>query len=412
MDDKTKEKVDGAIEEAVAEVKKEETKSEDLKKMVEDEVKKQIPAKIAFGGNKIENLGDPKFSWARLIKAVAAKDWSNAGFEEEVCKAYPQSGLYNTTNVGDVLVPPEYSKDIINLLNAKAVVRAAGARVLDVNTDTFYIPKQTVGATTAWIGENTSLTADATTNYAQVEISNKKAYSLVGISNELLNDSSPAVEQLVREDLVTQLALLEDKSMLHSQSNAPVGLLYTHASGYANFEGSTAGTSCWIKTNYLYSGQAMGASAVAGGAAPTFDNIMDAQYLVQAQNSSVTAWVMHPRSMNSLRKIQSTATGEYVFHEGDLSKGTPATLLGIPIYYTTQIGITYDDATNSGAASLSYIIGGDWKELMIGQRQGILLKASDQVGFQYDATWIRATLRVGWAPRHEQSFVAILDVAA
>ena len=58
----------------------------------------------------------------------------------------------------------------------------------------------TAGATTHWgpTTEGTALTGDATTAFSQVTITAKKLYCLVGIANELLNSSSPAVESIVR----------------------------------------------------------------------------------------------------------------------------------------------------------------------------------------------------------------------
>ena len=133
-------------------------------------------------------------------------------------------------------------------------------------------------------------------------------------------------------------------------------------------------------------------------------------YKVEANNSKVTGFLMHPRSKNTLRKIQD-ANGQYIYTIHPEQK-VPDSLYGLPVHLTTQIGITYDDATNSGAANLSYVLAGDWSEFLIGQRQSIQLAVSDHVGFYSDTTWIRATMWEGWALKHEPAFVCILDVAA
>lgn len=403
MDKELKEKVDATIKDAITEAKAENEKVESV-----------VKRSIAFAPPQIiHSRGDKEtFSYCRLIKAMATNDWSGAGFEKEaIQKAFPSAGIYgptSSTTVGGYLIPPEYSMELIDLLSAQAVVRRAGASVYPMERDTLYIPSMTTGATTTWgpTTQGTALTPDATTAFGQTTITAKKLYCFVGISNELLADSSPAVETIVRRDIVRELALAEDLAFLMAQTNAPVGLLYTHANGYATYGN---GTTALLQTNYRYAG-GNAQTAVAGGGTITYDDIMDAMYQVESQNAKVSGFIMHPRTKNTLRKIQD-ANGQYIYAIHPEQK-VPDTLYGLPVHLTTQVAITLDDGTNSAVANLSYVLLGDWSEFIIGQKQGVEIAISEHVGFYSDTTWIRATLREGIGVKHEKAFGCILDVAA
>ncbi len=421
MEKELKDTIDTAIKDAVTEDKvSKDAERSNLKKELLEEIRKEIKPSVAFAPPAFihrDTTDDKKFSYVRLIKAMASGDWSHAKLEKESIEktagTFPEAGIYGpaaSTTAGGYLIPPTYSTELIDILTTEAVVRKAGATVYPMQGDVMYIPKMTAGATTHWgpTTEGTALTGDTTTAFSQVTITAKKLYCMVGIANELLNSSSPAVETIVRKDIMRQMALAEDLAMMHVVSGAPLGLMYTHANGQATFGNGTS-TALLAGTNYLYAGN-NGTTAVAGGGAITYDDIMDAMYKVEAQNSKVTGWLTHPRAKNTLRKIQD-ANGQYIYAIHP-EMAIPDSLYGLPVNKTTQIGITYDDATNSGVANLSYILGGDWSEFCIGQHESLQLAVSEHVGFYSDTTWLRATMWEGWALKHEPAFVCILDVAA
>jgi len=406
MDDKFKKELDAAIDAAVKEAKEDNEK-----------VEKVVKRSIAWAPPHVihHREGTESFSYCRLIKAMATSDWSDAGFEKEAIQktagTFPEAGLYgpdSTTTAGGYLIPPEYSRELIDLLAAKAVVRQAGARVYPMASSIMYIPSLTAGATVSWgpSTEGTALTGDATTAVGQVTLTAKDAYCFVGISNQLLNDSSPAVETIVRSDIVRELALAEDKAFLvGGAATMPTGLLDNWSQDYAKVNV----TNSLIKTNYLYAG-GNGTTAASGGGVITYDDIMDAMYEVELYNAKVSGFIMHPRTKNSLRKIQD-ANGQYIYAIHPEQK-VPDTLYGLPVYLTTQVTIDEDDNNNSGVSNLSWVLLGDWSEYIIGQRQDIELAVSEHVGFYSNTTWIRANMRVAGNVKHEKAFCAILDVAA
>lgn len=440
IDEKTKEVIDASIKEAVSDVKKEQdalkekqeketadklavekATKEAVEKQVKDAIEKEIKPSFAYQPPRFNfHKGaedDSKFSYVKLIKAMASGDWSRASVEksaiEKTAGTFPEAGIYgpaSSTTAGGYMIPPTYSRELIDILTTQSVVRKAGATVYPMDGDIMYLPKMTAGATTHWgpTTEGTALTGDTTTAFTQVTITAKKLYCLVGVANQLLRSSSPAVESIVRNDIMRQIALAEDLAMLYVQSGAPLGLMYTHSNGYATYGNGTT-TALLAGTNYLYAG-GNGTTPVVGGGKPTFDDVLDSMYKVQASNSKVTGFIAHPRTKNTLRKIQGT-DGQYIYTVPTDSK-IPDNMYGLPVHLTTQVGITFDDATNSGVANLSYMLCGDWSEFVIGQHESLELAVSEHAGFYSDTTWLRATLWEGWALKHEPAFCAVLDIAA
>ena len=114
---------------------------------------------------------------------------------------------------GGAIVPDEYMAELIELLRAQAVVRQLGATTVNMASGSMTIPKQTGASTAQYIGENTNIPASQPT-FGQIQLSAKKLAALVPISNDLLRDSSPSADQIVRDDLVAVMALREDLAFI------------------------------------------------------------------------------------------------------------------------------------------------------------------------------------------------------
>jgi len=284
-------------------------------------------------------------------------------------------------SAGGYIVPVEQGRTLIEMLRARAVVRRAGARVMPMASDTLEIPKQTGGAVAYWVAENAQIPA-SDQSFGQVTLTAKKLAAMTKMSSELFEDSDPAVEQIVMADLARVLALEEDLKYLRGDGsgNTPTGV--------ANISG--------VHTMTL-------------GAAPTFDDLADAVYRLNAANAPEEgrAWIMHPREYNTLRKIKQGTNVENAYVWSDPANGEPAQIWGYPVYLTTQIPINLGEGSNR-----SEIYFGAWGEALIGQRKTLELRASDVAGdaFEYDQVFIRAIMRVDFNVRHEESFVVITDV--
>ena len=322
-------------------------------------------------------------SIAKYIRGGLRGAWGDAEGEKKAFISVNKVMTEGTGTAGGFLVAPEFSTEMIEMLRATSVVRGLGPRIYDLKGDTLNITRQT-GATTAyWVGEVAAKTpSDAT--LGQLKLVLKEVCGLTEISNNLLEDASPAADTLIKNDLVKQLQLAEDLAYLQGTGGVqPLGIRWDPA---------TPGTT-------------LGAG---NGATITADDALDAMYAVEAANGKYTAWVMHPRTKNTLRKLKD-ANGQYIYTMGSIVDKVPDSLFGIPVVLTTQIPITLTYGTS--AAVCSYVVLADWGEYCIGQKAGATIKvaASDVAGdaFEHDETWVRATLRVDGAMRQPAAFFMV-----
>jgi len=327
---------------------------------------------------------DKKFSIAKYIRGARDGNWREADYEkarfEEVNKQ-----LSGATGVGGgFLAIPEYSAELIELLRAQAVVRSTGARSYPMNGNTLYFNRITGSSTGYWVAEG-ALKTSSHGSFGQASLVLKEVAGLVLVTNDLLEDASPSVDAIIKQDLVAQLSLAEDLAFIQGTGGAqPLGVYNDPL----------------IPTVTLGGGN---------GAVPTFDDLMNAMYAIEAANASYTGWLIHPRTKNTLRQLKD-GNGQYLYHLGDLSKAEPDRLLGLPVFKSTQIPITLTFGLS--AATCSYIILGDWREFAIGEKAGagIVLDVSKERYFELDQTAIRAVRRVDCMVRQPNAFYIIRGV--
>ena len=289
-------------------------------------------------------------------------------------------------HAGGYLVPMERSNQMIALLRARTAVRAAGATVVPMASDSLMIPRQTGGATAYWVGENQQI-QDSDQTFGQVELHAKKLAALTMLSSELYADSDPAIEAIVQADLARVLALEEDIQYLRGTGigNTPTGL-----ENIAGVGGTTLGQA-------------------GAGATPTFDDFADADYALDAANvpTEGRAIIAHPRLKNTFRKVVDLQ-GRYIWSD-PATPGDPPTVWGIPLFFTTAIPINLNIG---GTATHTNVYYGAWGEALIGQRKTLELRASDVAGnaFEFDQVFIRAIMRVDFNVRHAEAFYVMRGV--
>jgi HK97 family phage major capsid protein len=367
------------------------TLSVQLDKLVQESVAKALrellpaePRGGALAGKRVNlNLSrdDRPLTLGRWIKAVAERRYDVLEREHQRIKAEHKALGIDPDTAGGYLVPVEQSNQVIELLRADSVVLPL-CRQLPLNRPTLTIPTQTGGATAYWVGENSTITASEPT-FGQITLIAKKLGILVKLSNELLEDSDPAIDALIREDIARVAALEIDRVILEGSGlgGEPRGILYS------------------------------GATTTPLNAKPTYAALSAAVYRVEAENVMPEprwAWVFNPREKATLRQLEDTA-GNLIFAgpgpaQQALGGAPPSTLLDYPWYTTTQIAI---DGTNE-----TRMYFGQWNDVIVGMRKSLEIMASNQAGtaFADDQTWIRAILRMDVALRHPESIEVLTDV--
>ncbi len=180
---------------------------------------------------------------AQMILAVAAGKQQN---RDAIAIASERHGENSLTaralqasigSTGGYLIPTELSSELIDLLRPRTAVRRMVPlrRQISIPRGNLSINRQNAGANVGYMGEGQS-TAYTQESVGQITLQAKKVKAIVPISNDLIRSAEKVAEMMVRDDLVKQLAVLEDQNFLRGAgvSWGPKGLKYlasntTHA---------------------------------------------------------------------------------------------------------------------------------------------------------------------------------------
>jgi len=142
-----------------------------------------------------------------------------------------QRTLFSTgsfASAGALVETGPQGQSMIDLYRNKMHVVAMGARVLSGLQGTLAIPRQTGGATVAWLAEDATITASNQT-VGQLTLTPHRLAAATAFSTQLLSQSSTDIENFVRGDLMTVLAVEKDRACLlgSGSSGEPLGIYNT-----------------------------------------------------------------------------------------------------------------------------------------------------------------------------------------
>jgi HK97 family phage major capsid protein/HK97 family phage prohead protease len=135
-----------------------------------------------------------------------------------------------TTAAGGATVATNLlANEFIDVLRNQVSVMQAGARMLPGLQGNVSIPKKTAGSTGAWISTEGGASTESDPTFASVTLAPKNIGAFTDMTRQLILQSTPAIEALVRDDLTQALALAIDKGALEgtASSGQPRGLLNT-----------------------------------------------------------------------------------------------------------------------------------------------------------------------------------------
>lgn len=146
------------------------------------------------------------------------------------------AGPIASTGSGAKLIGTEHlSGSFIDILsNASAVL--PHVTTLTGLTGNVVIPTQEGGATGYWLGEDTDTTLSEVT-FGERALNNRTCGALVEITRKMLQQGTPDVEMLVRNDLARALGLTIDKAALYGTgaNGQPTGLINITGVNAVNF---------------------------------------------------------------------------------------------------------------------------------------------------------------------------------
>jgi HK97 family phage major capsid protein len=262
--------------------------------------------------------------------------------------------------------PGELSSTFFDRLRAASVVLSTGIRTLTIESDSVTYPALTGDAAPAWTAEAATI-PPSDPAFNSVVATPRKLAALTQVSNEVLDDSDPALARVLNDHLIKVLGLRLDAGLIEGSGTPP------EPTGLKNVTAKQS----------LVAG--------ANGLAPTFDVFADAIALLEAVNVSRERMriVVHPRNLATLRKAKASTAGTYLW--GDPANAEPATVFGVPVVSTPQLAVTETQGTSGAVTNSAYVY--DVENVVYVQRAGIEVEIDRSRLFNSDQSEFRAKLR-------------------
>jgi HK97 family phage major capsid protein len=140
---------------------------------------------------------------------------------------------------GNLVATNLLGSSMIELLRNRQVLTTMGARQLGGLVGDVAIPRVTGGATAYWLAETAEVT-ESTPQLGQLALTPHRLAALTKFSKQLLAQSSVDVEALVRDDIVTVLAIAKDLAAINGSGSGgqPTGIINTSNIGTVTFGGA------------------------------------------------------------------------------------------------------------------------------------------------------------------------------
>lgn len=242
---------------------------------------------------------------------------------------------------GGYTVTPEVEANIDRLLSQVSPVRQI-ATVRQISTSEYKKPMNLGGATSGWVGEQSSRPQTNTPTLDMLSFPAMELYAMPAATQAILDDSAINMEQWLADEVQIVFAEQEGAAFVTGNGvNKPMGFAAAEVTKVANASWA------WGKIGYVLTGQSGGFAADPDGG----NAIIDLVYAVKSAYRSSARFVMNRLTQAAVRKLQDS-NGQYIWQPG-LIAGQPATLLSYPI---TEA----EDMTDIAADSYS-IAFGDFK---------------------------------------------------
>jgi HK97 family phage major capsid protein/HK97 family phage prohead protease len=262
----------------------------------------------------------------------------------------PQDVLRRDLNVGAAtaggnLVATELDAgSFIDLLRNASALDQAGATVLTGLTGNVAIPRQSGAGTAYWVAESGAPT-ESQQSVDQVSLTPKTVAAFTDYSRRLMLQSSIDVENMVRTDLATVLALKIDLAGLYGtgSNSEPLGLKLTTGVGTEDF---AAATPTFAEVVALESDVAT-ANALLGSPVYLMNAAMRGGLKTKAKDAGSGLFVMEGDLVNGYRGVLSNQVAS-----GDLWFGNFADLI---IGYFSGLDLMVDPYTHSTSGTVRVV---------------------------------------------------------
>lgn len=240
---------------------------------------------------------------------------------------------------GSAVVRDDAPLPMLSYLTNALVTRQLGARYLTSLRGPLPIEEITQGAVSTWKGEIEEL-QKSNIKFGGGEMNPHRLGTFAVVSNQFLTQTSPAIEAMIRQELMQSVAREVDRAAIvgSGTGNEPTGILNTAGIG-----------AVVLGTN---------------GAVPTYENIVALEAQVDTQNAlqGSLAYLINAATKARLKTTKLDAgSGMYLMPNSNELNG----------YRVVTSNMVSGDITKGTGEDLSAIIFGNWNDLLIGQWGGI-----------------------------------------
>lgn len=308
----------------------------------------------------------------RRIEGIAVPVQALSLRADYVARQYQTRDVSTTTPAGGpggaliatILQPDRY----IDALRARTVIRQAGATVISDLRENIDLPKMQATAQVAWFneGDNINFSNPA---FETVPLRPKHVGAIVEFSRNMILQSSPDIEMIVRDDLSKLIALAIDQGALVGSGQAPEPL------GICRAVAATAGNTFSYDQNVAMR-QSLGSANV------------DLSSLAWIGNSQIEAWVLMTKDAASRPMGRDVVGLGYPYFISNIA--TAPAVTGPPALPAIVNPLILCNASD--------IVLGAWSIL------DIMPNALAETPYSKGAVWVRAIATIDVALRYLEAF--------
>ncbi|WP_426958931.1 phage major capsid protein [Muricoccus radiodurans] len=280
---------------------------------------------------------------------------------------------------GGNLIRADHRGDLyIDMLRAALLTRRLGATVLSGLFGNVAIPKLKESATASWVAENTAIPL-SDEKFAQVTLAPKHVGARTEFSRNMLQQSSPDIETLVRADFAAVLAEAVDRGAIAGSGTGaePRGILNTPGIGSVAV-GTNGGPLTWAK-------------------------VLELIGTVEDANVEGTGFASNGKVARKARQtLRDAGLPGYLMDD-------PRTLAG---YDYASSSLVPANGTKGTGTSLSSLIFGRWPDLLLGywSEFDLLVNPFAESSYSKGNVQVRGMITMDVAVRYPESFAAIRDI--
>lgn len=249
----------------------------------------------------------------------AFESYFRKGDEGNLAELETKTLSVGTDPDGGYTVPTQMEGTIDRVITEISPIRQI-ARVVQVSTAEYRRMTSQGGATSGWVGEQTSRPTTATPTLAAQKYPVHEIYAMPAATQSILDDSSISIEQWLADEVSIEFAQQEGAAFINGNSSSqPQGFLQ----GDIVDESSWA----WGKTGRVKTGAAGAFLTTSAGDQAT--NFTDLVYSLKPAFRGNARFVMNRATVSEVMKFRD-ADGRPLWHSG-LQEGQPDVIHGYPI---------------------------------------------------------------------------------